>query len=512
MGFVRAMTVPSTAAAVAARFGFTMPLPATGWAAGRAIGADPMPAHVYPATGEPIGAVQICDAAAVDEAVGAARVAFASGAWSRRSVQERIGVLRACAARLRNAGEELAALQMLETGIPFSQAMTGHIPRMAENFEIFADIAATQAGRTFQQVPGYVTHTLRAPVGVAAIFAPWNAPLVLSSMKLAAALAVGCTAVIKPSEYTPFSVLRMVQILEEAGLAPGVVNVVNGPGAITGRALSEHEDVAAIGFIGGTETGKTIMRAAAGRLAKVGLELGGKSANIITASADLEAAVDGSLLAIYTSAGQQCLAGSRIFLERAIAAPFLDRFQARARAIRLGCPLDPSTEMGPIAHPAHLARILDFVAAARAQGAQILAGGERVHAMGPGLWLEPILALAPSNDLTICQEEIFGPFATVQVVETLDEAIARANDSRFGLVGYVWAQDIAAIMRVTDQLETGTVWVNTPLVRDLRAPFGGWKQSGLGRDGREGCIDLFTEEKAVMTPIGPVRMRKLGAP
>ncbi|MCA3255790.1 MAG: aldehyde dehydrogenase family protein [Alphaproteobacteria bacterium] len=465
--------------------------------------------HVYPATGEVLGTWATADAQEVDLAVRTARAAFAG--WSRRSTADRNAILLAARDRLAAAAEELAALMALEIGTPIPQVRATHVARMLENFEFFTQVAATHAGQTFQQMERYLTLTIRQPAGVAAIFSPWNAPYVLSSMKLAAALAVGCTVVIKPSEFTPFSVLRMVELMEEGGLPPGVVNVVNGPGPVTGRALSEHPGIDVIGFIGGTETGKAIMTAAAQRIAKVGLELGGKSANIVAATANLDAAIDGSLLAIFSGAGQQCLAGSRIFVERAIADRFISRFVERAENIRLGCPFDPATEMGPIAHEGHMNRVLSFADRAREEGAEILCGGRRAPGFDRGFWIEPTVALAPSNDLAICQQEIFGPFATIQIVDDLDEAVRRANDSQFGLVGYIWSDDLPTVTRVAAGLETGTVWVNTPLARDLRAPFGGWKTSGLGRDGREGCIDLFTEEKTVMVPTEPLALRPMGA-
>ena len=388
--------------------------------------------------------------------------------------------------------------------------MRNHVARAAENFEFFADVAATDAGQTFTQTGRYVSVCVREPVGVAAIFAPWNAPYILTSMKLAAALATGNSVVVKPSEFTPLSVARLVELCHQEGVPPGVLNLVNGEGAETGRPLAEHPDVDAIGFIGGTATGKAIMAAASNRLAKVGLELGGKSANIVCDSADLQAAVDGALLAIFSGAGQQCLAGSRLLVQRGIAAAFTDAFVARAKAIRLGDPFDPATEMGPLAHAGHAARIHAMVQAAIADGARLLAGGRFVQEAGAGFYAPTVLEVEDPA-LAICRDEVFGPVVTLQVFDTVDEAIALANDSRFGLAGYVWSEHLPTVMRVARGVRTGTMWVNTPLARDLRAPFGGYKQSGLGRDGRDACIDLFTEQKTVMVPTGPLTLPKLGA-
>ena len=465
----------------------------------------------YPATGERYGVLVADDAAAVDAAVKAARKAYADGPWPRMAVAERNAILRAVAAQIRAEARQLAALQVIEIGTPFSQALAVHLPRTAENFEFFADVAATVAGQTFTQSGRFLTTTVREPVGVAAIFAPWNAPYILSSMKLAAALAMGNTVVLKPSEYTPMSVLRLAELCQEAGVPPGVVNVVNGAGAETGRALAEHPEVDVIGFIGGTTTGTAIMRAAAGRIAKVGLELGGKSANIVCDSADLEAAVDGSLLSIFADAGQQCLAGSRILVQRGVAERFLAAFTARAAAIRVGDPTDPATEMGPLAFARHRTHVLGMVEAARGAGGRILTGGGPAPGSGGGLFVQPTVIQVEDNSLPICQDEVFGPVAAVQVFDTIEQAIAIANDSDFGLVGYVWSEHLPTVMQVSQGVRTGTMWINTPMIRDLRAPFGGYNQSGLGRDGREGCVDLFTEEKTIMFPASPTGVgRRIG--
>lgn len=466
---------------------------------------------LYPATGERYGTLVADDAATVGRAVAAARRAFLEGPWPLMTVDARNAILRTVAQRIRAEAAQLAALQVMETGVPFAQALNNHIPRTVENFEFFGDVAATMAGQSFTQSGRFLTVTVREPVGVAAIFAPWNAPYILSSMKLAAALATGNCVVLKPSEYTPMSVLRLAEICHEAGVPPGVVNVINGAGPETGRALAEHRHVDAIGFIGGTATGQAIMRAAAGRIARVGLELGGKSANIVCDTADLDAAVDGSLLSIFSGSGQQCLAGSRILVQRGIADAFLAAFTARAAAIRIGDPTDPATEMGPLAFARHRAHVLGMIEAARRDGAQLLTGGGAVPGLEAGCFVQPTVLLADSNSLPICQDEVFGPVAAVQIFDTVDQAIAIANDSDFGLVGYVWSEHLPTVMQVCQGVRTGTMWVNTPLVRDVRAPFGGYKQSGLGRDGRDGCIDLFTEEKTIMLPTGSAAVsRRLG--
>ncbi|MEO7787741.1 MAG: aldehyde dehydrogenase family protein [Sphingomicrobium sp.] len=465
--------------------------------------------HFYPATGEFLTTLVGSDAGVVDRAVTTARSAFDNGAWRNLDVAGRNVVLRRIAARMRAEAGALAAIQTLETGVPHAHAVSQHVMRAAENFEFFADVAATQAGQVFGQTGQYLSLSVREPVGVAAIFAPWNAPYILTSMKLAAALATGNSVIVKPSEFTPLSVLRLIQLCHEEGVPASVLNLVNGYGAETGRPLAEHPGVDAIGFVGGSETGKAIMTAAARRLAKVGLELGGKSANIICDSADLYAAVDGALLAIFSGAGQQCLAGSRILVQRGVATSFTDAFVARARRIRLGDPFDPATEMGPLAHAAHGERVKAMVDAATADGARLLTGGRVAAKVGPGFF-EPTVLAVDDASLAICRDEVFGPVVTIQIFDTVDQAITLANDSKFGLAGYVWSNDLATVTRVARGVRTGTMWVNTPLARDLRAPFGGYRESGIGRDGRDGSIDLFTEEKTIMVPTGPLLLRRLG--
>jgi acyl-CoA reductase-like NAD-dependent aldehyde dehydrogenase len=304
---------------------------------------------------------------------------------------------------------------------------------------------------------------------------------------------------------------RMVEILHEAGLPPGVVNLVNGRGSVTGEALVSHPGIDMVGFTGGTATGRSIAATAGRNLKPVALELGGKSANIVFDTADVARALDGALAGIYGNNGQQCLAGSRILLQRGIADAFIERFVARSRRIRLGDPLHPDTEIGPLAFRDHMERVLAFVDVARADGATLLTGGRRADTPSRGWFVEPTAVLAPDNRARVCQEEIFGPFATFLVFDTLEEAIRLANDSKFGLVNYVWSEDLATVMRCSREIRAGTVWANTPMMRELRAPFGGYKDSGIGRDGPGSSLDFFTELKATIIPIDPVKMHRFGA-
>lgn len=464
---------------------------------------------IYPATEAVISMLEEAAETEVDAAVAAARDAFDHGPWPQMGIPERKAVLQTIRSRLLENAEELAFLECLDTGVPIRTIRGRKIERLTGNFELFAESLSMMAGQTYQQDKQFLTMVTHEPVGVAALIAPWNSPLGLATTKLAPCIAFGNTCVLKPSEHTPMALARMVEILHEAGLPNGVVNLVNGRGPVTGAALVEHPGIDLVSFTGGTETGRSVMSSAAGNLAPVALELGGKSANIITETADFEQALDGALLAIFSNNGQQCLAGSRILVHRSIAERFIERFVERARQIRLGDPMDPDCEMGPLAFREHLEKVLSYVDIARSEGAELLVGGKRAEGFDAGYYFEPTAVLAPSNGLRVCQEEIFGPFAAIQVYDSLDEAIA--NDTEFGLVAYVWSEDLHTITRATQALRAGTVWVNTPLVREVRAPFGGYKASGIGRDGVRECLDFFTEQKTTQIPVSKLSLAKLGA-
>jgi acyl-CoA reductase-like NAD-dependent aldehyde dehydrogenase len=299
--------------------------------------------------------------------------------------------------------------------------------------------------------------------------------------------------VVKPAEQTPLAVARLMELIQEAGIPPGVVNLVNGRGHITGDAMVRHPGVDLVSFTGGTATGKTIMSTAGAGLKPCSLELGGKSANIIFASANFERALDGALLGIFSNNGQQCLAGSRILVER-----------------KVGDPMDPMTEIGPLAFRAHLERVLSYVGIAEAEGATLLTGGARAPGFTRGHYMQPTAVLAPSNQTRVCQEEVFGPFATFVIFDGFDEAIAMANESRFGLVSYVWSDDVGIALKATRAIRSGVVWVNTPMVRELRAPFGGVKESGLGREGGHSSMQFYTAEKTTTIPVEAVGMARMG--
>jgi acyl-CoA reductase-like NAD-dependent aldehyde dehydrogenase len=460
---------------------------------------------VDPATEEAIAELPEADSATIERAVGAARRAF-DGPWRTMDTEERQEVLRRCADLIDDAEGELADIECANTGIPLSQIRGRQIARAAYNFRFFADFIGQSAGELYEQNADYLTLVRREPVGVAALIAPWNAPVALGTMKVAAAIAFGNTCIVKPSEQAPLGVTRAVEILQKA-LPPGVVNLVNGRGHTVGDALVRHPGVDLISFTGGTRTGKAIMAAAGAMLKPTTMELGGKSANIIFDDADFEQALDGALLGIFTNNGQQCLAGSRILVQRGIAGRFIEAFVARAKTIRIGHPRDAETEIGPLASKVHLDHVASFVPDA----ARLLTGGRRAQGFERGYYFEPTAVLAASNDDRVCQDEIFGPFAAFMTFDTPEEAYAIANASRFGLVSYVWSQDVSTILEAQERLSSGMVWCNTPMMRELRAPFGGVRESGVGAEGGKACEAFYTRQKSVSIPRRPLTLRKLGA-
>lgn len=466
---------------------------------------------VNPATESQIADVAESDPAQVARAVAAAQHAHALGEWRRMPVAQRQRLFRRIAEITLAHLDELAWLETLNTGLPLRYVRDGQMPRVARDFEFFADWMSQNVEKAGIQDGAYLRYVVREPAGVAALISPWNAPLALASTKIAAALAFGNCCVVKTAETTPLAVSRFMDLLQEAGLPPGVVNLVHGRGHTTGDALVRHPGVRVVSFTGGTETGRAIATAAGPGLKRVDLELGGKSANIVTASANLEAALDGALAGIYSNNGQQCFAGSRILVERSIAGEFVDAFVQRARRIRVGDPLDERTAIGPLANAAHHARVLEHVRQAVADGAQLLTGGDRPSHLPRGHYLAPTALLTPHNRLPVCQREIFGPVATLQVFDNFDEALDIANESDFGLVAYVWTQDLGQSLQAAQGLEAGVVLTNTNMTLDTRFPFGGYKQSGVGREGIDGMRHFYTEEKTVTVALRPPPVVRLGA-
>ncbi|MBC6403822.1 MAG: aldehyde dehydrogenase family protein [Hyphomonadaceae bacterium] len=455
---------------------------------------------INPHTEQPVLELAETSADQVGRCVEKAKETFARGDWSRAPLLQRQAVLNRTADLIRDNLDEMAALDSVTTGLPYYRAMRGQAAAAAGWFDYFAAALGNMDERLFRQIPQANTLITREPVGVAGLFTPWNIPLMGAALKLAAALAMGNSCIIKPSEQSPLAGARLVELLFEAGLPTGVLHLVNGRGHVTGAALAAHPDVALISFTGGAGAGRFIARAAMDRFAKVTMELGGKSANIIFDDADYEKALKGSLTAVYANNGQACLAGSRIFVHRKIADNFVADFVKRAQGIRIGDPFEAATELGPQASRAQMERVLSFVDVVREEGGEILSGGGRASGFENGFYIDPVVARVESNTSRVCQEEIFGPFAAFMVFDDEDAVIAQANDTAFGLAGYVWSENLGRALRVSGQLRSGYVLVNTAMVRERNAPFGGYAQSGLDREGGRWSLDFYSEAKTTVIP------------
>jgi aminomuconate-semialdehyde/2-hydroxymuconate-6-semialdehyde dehydrogenase len=455
--------------------------------------------RVNPATGAPCVSVPDSDARDVERAVAAARRAFPG--WSRTPAADRTRLLLALAQRIDDRLDELALAETTDTGKPLRNARTIDIPRAAANFRFFASALTTFHSEAYRTDQLALNYTLRQPRGVAGVISPWNLPLYLFTWKVAPALATGNTVVAKPSELTPTTAFLLGQLAQEVGLPPGVLNIVHGLGNKVGAALVVHPRVPAVSFTGGTATGAEIARAAAPLFKRVSLEMGGKNPNLIFADSNLDEVVPATLRSSFENQGEICLCGSRIFVEESLYPAFLDRFVAAAGQLRVGDPLDESTQQGALISAAHRAKVAGYVRLAQQEGGTLLCGGTAPDDLPPrckdGFFLRPTVLTGLDVNCRVNQEEIFGPVVTVTPFRTEREAVAFANATPYGLSASVWTQNLARAHRVAEQLECGTVWVNCWLVRDLRVPFGGFKTSGLGREGGEEALRFFTEAKTV---------------
>ena len=454
---------------------------------------------VDPATGEVIAEIAESGAEDVDAAVEAASRAFEG--WRKTPAEERSRLLIRVAELIEESFDELARLESEDNGKPIALAKRMDVPRAVLNFRFFATAILHAETRAHVTDDRALNYTLRSPLGVAGLISPWNLPLYLLTWKIAPAIAAGNCCVAKPSELTPLTANRLAELVAEAGVPPGVVNVVHGYGASAGRALTSHPNVPLISFTGGTKTGADVMAQAGPLFKKVSLELGGKNPNVVFADADLEQAVATSIQSSFANQGEICLCGSRLFVERPIYDEFLDRFLAATKKLRIGDPQDPSTDVGALVSEAHLRKVEGYVALAREEGGEILTGGKRPATLPErvrgGWFLEPTVVAGLDCSTRVLQEEIFGPVVTVTPFDTPDEAIAFANSTRYGLSASVWTRDLQKAHRVAAAIESGTVWVNTWLLRDLRVPFGGMKESGVGREGGFDSLEFFTEAKNV---------------
>lgn len=439
----------------------------------------------------------------VDRAVGAARRAF--GGWSSMSPSARKRILMKVADGIEARADELAEWETRDMGKPISASRSKDVPRAAHNFRFFADWAEAAGTQAWDKPwDGVFSYELREPLGVVGSISPWNFPLMLLTWKVAPALAFGCTVVAKPAEQSPITASILAEICADAGMPDGVFNVVNGFGPDSaGAALTTHPEVDAITFTGESNTGRAIMAAAAPTLKKLSFEMGGKSPNIVCADADLDEAVAGSLRGIFTNQGEVCLAGSRLLVQRPIYDEFLARLVEGAEAYRIGNPLDHETQMGPLVSREHMEKVLSYIDLAQEEGAKLLTGGHRLTdgELGSGNYVAATIFADADNSMRSCQDEIFGPVEMVMPFDEVDEAIALANQSRYGLAGMVWTKNLDTAHRVAREVKAGTMWVNCFFVRDLRNPFGGYKDSGIGREGGDYSYEFFTESKAVVMKL-----------
>lgn len=454
-----------------------------------------------PATQEVIAHVHEATFDDVDRACKAARQAFEEGPWRTMPLSERCHKIRRMAEIILERKEELARLEALDVGKPYQVAVEREIPRAAENLKFFADFMEKQGGEVYPMDEDFLNYTRYEPVGVAALITPWNLPFMLTTWKLGPCLATGNTAVIKPAEVTPLTVSLLGEIAKEAGIPDGVVNVVHGfGGGSTGEYLTTHSEVDLISFTGETSTGKAILKNGADSLKKVSFELGGKAANIIFEDANLDKAIPVSIQAAFMNSGQVCLAGSRILVQRTILDEFLKRFKAAASSLVVGDPQDASTNLGPLVSEEHYEKVTSYFEVAEYENSTLIHGGKRPELperLKTGYYLEPTIYLQEDPKARICQEEIFGPVVTIIPFDTEEEALAIANSTDYGLNSIIWTENLKRAHRVSHHVRAGTIWVNCWFVRDLRAPFGGFKKSGIGREGGHHSLEFFTEAKNI---------------
>ena len=458
-----------------------------------------------PATGEVLSYVAEGDREDINRAVRAARNAFENGPWSRLTASERGRLIWKLADLLEENLEEFAELESLDNGKPLKIARVADIPLAVDMFRYMAGWATKIEGNTIPisvpYAPGakFFAYTLREPVGVVGQIIPWNFPLLMAAWKLGPALATGCTVVLKPAEQTPLTALRLGELIQEAGIPDGVVNIVPGYGETAGAALSAHPDVDKVAFTGSTEVGKLILQAAAGNLKKVSLELGGKSPNVVFADVDLEAAIGGAASAIFFNHGQCCCAGSRLYVEKKIFDKVVDGVAERASKIKVGSGLDDSTDMGPLVSKEQLDRVCGYLESGFSEGAKAVVGGSK--AGDRGYFVKPTVLVNTNENMRVVREEIFGPVVAAIPFEDPAEVVSKANNSVYGLAAGVWTRDIQKAHRLAAQLRAGTVWINCYNIFDAALPFGGYKQSGWGREMGHEVLEQYTEVKAVCSAM-----------
>ncbi len=456
---------------------------------------------VNPATEEVIARVASADRSDLDIAVSAARAAL-NGPWGQLSARERGRLVRKLGERLLERVDEVARLETLHNGKPITESRNIEIPAAAECFEYYGGWSDKVMGETIPVKGNYLTYTLREPVGVVAAIVPWNFPLLLAAWKVAPALACGNTVILKPASQTPLTALALGEAATEIGLPPGVLNVLTGPGSQLGQSIVEHSGIDKIAFTGDTSTGKGIMRGAAETLKKITLELGGKSPNIVLPDADIEAAIRGATIGIFYGKGEVCAAGSRLLVAKSIKDEFVDKLAARAKKMTAGDPMDPRTRFGALSSRKQMDTVLRYIESGKREGATLVAGGARTDiGTGKGYFVQPTVFADVRPEMTIARDEIFGPVLASIEFADIDEAIAKANDTQYGLAAGIWTRDIKKAHYVARKLQAGTVWINTYNVYDTAAPFGGYKHSGFGREMSAHALEHYTQIKSVWVDL-----------
>jgi 5-carboxymethyl-2-hydroxymuconic-semialdehyde dehydrogenase len=445
----------------------------------------------------------------IHDAVMAARRAFEEVTWSQMPPKRRAAYLRKIADGIEARGEELAHLECLDTGMPITQAR-GQAARAAENFRFFASVIENIHHESYPVGNDFINYSVTKPVGVAGLITPWNTPFMLETWKVAPCLAAGDTCVLKPAEWSPVTAGKLAEIINEVGLPPGVFNVVHGYGETAGAPLVAHDQVDLISFTGETTTGQAIVRNGASTLKRYSMELGGKSPVSVFGDADFDEAVDGVIFGAYSLNGERCTAGSRLLVEEGISDRFIAAVAERSKHVIVGDPMNPDTELGPLIHPDHFARVMNYVRVGEAEGARLGAGGKSPKDRPNGNYLEATFFTNVRPDMRIFQEEIFGPVLVATTFKDEQEAVRLANDVQYGLAAYVWTTNVQRAHRVAQAVNTGMVWINSHNVRDLRTPFGGVKRSGFGREGGEFSFEFYCDQKAIHTALKYQRVPTFG--